>query len=465
MSTPDAITSRTAQTLRAVITGEVFLPGDPGYDQARRAWNLAVDERPAVVVEAGTTADTAEAIWFARSHGMRIAPQGTGHGSPPLEPLEGAMLLRTSRMRGVRIDPASRTARAEAGAVWQDVTVPAGEHGLAALAGTSPDVGVTGYTLGGGIGWLARRYGLASSSVTAAEIRTPDCYRIRADAEHEPDLFWAVRGGGGSVGVVTALEMALYPVRELYAGVLFFPIERSAEVLHAWRAWTAAVPDEVTSVGRIMRFPPLPEVPEPLRGQAFALVEAACLGDEHTGADLIAPLRRLGPQRDTFAAIPVPALTQLHMDPPQPVPALGDGAFLDDFPSAAIDALVAVAGPDADTPLASVEVRHLGGALARPAPGGGALPSIDASYVMFAGGFTPTPELAAAVRGHTQAVKDTLAAWHAGYDYYNAAETPVPASAVLPPASYQRLQQIKETYDPDQVIISAHPVWPARVRS
>jgi FAD/FMN-containing dehydrogenase len=287
---------------------------------------------------------------------------------------------------------------------------------------------------------------------------TPAGRLRRADAGHDPDLLWAVKGGGGSAGVVTALQMSLYPVRELYAGALFFPIQRTAEVLHAWRAWTGTVPDEVTSLGRILRLPPLPEVPEPLRGRAFALVEAAYLGDAAAGAELIRPLRRLGPELDTFAMIAAPALQQLHMDPDQPVPAQGDGAFLADFPAAAIDALITVAGPDADTALASIEVRHFGGALARSAPDGGAQDKIDAKYGMFAAGFTPTPELAAAVRGHAQAVKDALAAWHASYDYYNFEETPAAASAVLPPASYHRLQKIKASYDPGQAIISAHPV-------
>jgi FAD/FMN-containing dehydrogenase len=275
MTTSNRIAGRDVGTLRTAVTGDVFTRGEVGYDEARRAWNLTTDERPAVVVVAGSAADVVQAVRFARSRGMRIAPQGTGHGSEPLEPLQDAMLLRTVRMRGVRIDPAARAARAEAGAVWQDVTVPAGEHGLAALAGSSPDVGVTGYTLGGGMGWLARRYGLAANSVTAAEIVTLDGRLRRADAGHEPDLFWAVKGGGGSVGVVTALEMRLYPVRELYAGALFFPIQRAAEVLRAWRAWTGTVPDEITSLSRILRLPPLPGVPERLRGRAFTLVEAA----------------------------------------------------------------------------------------------------------------------------------------------------------------------------------------------
>jgi FAD/FMN-containing dehydrogenase len=461
MITSSAIADRITETLRSALVGDVFVPGDPGYDQARRAWNLFTDQRPAGVVLAESATDVARAVQFARAHGMRVAPQTTGHGAAPLEPLDGAMLLKTARMRRVDIDPAARTARAEAGALWQDVTVPAGEHGLAALAGTSPDVGVTGYTLGGGLGWLARRYGLAANSVTAAELVTPDGNLVRADAGHEPDLFWAVRGGGG-VGVVTALEMTLYPIGELYAGTLFFPIQRAAEVLRAWREWTLAVPDEVTSEARLLRLPPLPELPEPLRGRAFVMVEAACLSDAGTGAELVRPLRRLGPELDTFAMIPAPALGQLNMDPDQPTPFQGDGALLADFPAAAIDALVDGAGPDAGALLTSVEIRHLGGALARLAPVGGAQPSIDANYLLVAVGITPTPDMPAAVRAQAHAVKDALAPWHADHDYYNSEENPAPARAVLPAASYRRLQKIKDACDPDQAIISAHPVGPTR---
>ena len=452
------------ETLRAVVAGGVFMLGEAGYDEARRVWNLAVDERPAVVVQAESAADVGHALRFARARGMRIAAQGTGHGAGPLESLEGAMLVRTSRMRSVRIDPISRTARAEAGAVWRNVTVPAAAYGLAALEGTAPDVGVTGYVLGRGIGWLSRRYGLAANSVTAVELVTAEGRFVRADADNEPDLFWALRGGGGGVGVVTALEMRLYPVRDLYAGALLFPIQRAAQVLRAWRAWTHTVPDVVTSLGRILRLPPLLEIPEPLRGRAFAVVEAACLADADTGRELLAPLRRLGPELDSFAIIAPPTLARLHMDPDQPVPFQGAGPFLSDFPAAAIDALVGLAGPDADTPLASVEVGHLGGALARPARGGGAQPSIDANYLLVAVGGMPAPGLAAAVRAQVRAVRDALGPWHAGYDYYNFEETPAPASAVLPPASHRRLQQIKAAYDPGQAIISAHPVQPSRLR-
>ncbi|MDR2984804.1 MAG: FAD-binding oxidoreductase [Nocardiopsaceae bacterium] len=461
MNTEGAFASRDLEALRSAIAGQVFVPDQTGYDQARQAWNLAVDEHPAVVVVAESAPDVVEAVRYARAQGMRVAPQGTGHGAAPLEPLDDAMLLRTTPMRQVEIDPAARTARAEAGAVWQDVIGPSAEQGLAALAGSSPNVGVAGYTLGGGLGWLARSYGLAANSVIAADLVTPGGDLVRADADHEPDLFWAVRGGGG-VGVVTALEMRLYPIRELYAGDLFFPIERAAEALHAWRDWTATVPDNVTSIAHILRLPPLPELPERLRGRAFAIIEAACLSDAETGAELIRPLRQLGPEMDTFAMIPASALGGLNMDPSQPVPGEGDGAFLADFPAAAIDSLVAAAGPDVETPPNSVEVRHLGGALARPVPGGGAQPSIDASYLIYAVGASPMPDLADSVRARMQAVTNALAPWHASYDYYDFEDAPATAAAVLPPASYGRLQEIKAARDPDQVIISAHPAWPTQ---
>ncbi len=460
-----AVSSRVAETLQSAITGDVFVPGQRGYDEARRAWDLATDQRPAVVVVVRSAADVVQAVKFARSQGVRIAPQGTGHGSEPLESLAGAMLVRTLPMRQVAIDPVTRIARAQAGAQWQDVVAPAGAHGLAALAGTSPNVGVAGYTLGGGLGWLARRHGLAANSVTAADIVTPDGRLVRADGDHEPDLLWAVRGAGGSVGVVTALEMTLYPVPELYAGALFFPIQRSSQILYAWREWTGTLPDEVTSLGRILRTPADPAVPGRLRGRAFVVVEAACLGDPAAAAELIKPLRELGPELDTFEVIPAPALGRLHMDPGQPVPIEGDGALLADAPAAAIDTLVSLAGPDAGTLLSSIEVRHLGGALTRAVPGGVAQPDIGAGYLMYGSGPTPTPDLKDAVRARARALKDALAPWQAGYDEFNFRDSAAAAGSLLSPASYRRLEEIKTRYDPGQAIISAHPVWPARARA
>jgi FAD/FMN-containing dehydrogenase len=447
--------------LRATVAGDVYAPGEPGYDEARSAFNLALDLRPAAIVVAESAADVVNTVRYARSAGLRVAPQGTSHGASALGGLENAILLKTTRMRGVEIYPATRTARVEAGAEWQDVTVPAAEHGLAALAGSAPDVGVVGYTLGGGLGWLARRYGMSANSVAAVEIVTPDGELVRADKRHEPDLFWAVCGGGGSVGVVTALEIVLYPVREVYAGALFFPLERAAEVLHAWRDWTDTVPDEVTSVGRMLQFPPIPEVPEPLRGNSFAVIEAVYLGDEFEGAELIRPLRELGPAMDTFAMIPAPALQQLHMDPPEPVPYDGDGIFLADAPTGAIDAMVAAAGPGSGSPLLSVELRHLGGALAE-GPADAAQGRIDAKFGMFAVGMAATPEMGEAVSSYVRVIKDTLAPWGAEFNYYNFAENQDGAGELLPSDSYRRLRQIKAKYDPGEMIVSVHAVRPAR---
>lgn len=462
---PQVLTSPAAQidvsALRSTILGDVYVPGDEAYDQARQAWNLYADQHPSVIVMAESAVDVVKAVDFARAEGLRIAPQGTGHGASSVGDLQGSMLLKTSRMRRVDIYPSSRTARVEAGAEWQDVTGPAAEHGLAALAGSAADVGVVGYTLGGGMGWLARRYGMAADSVTAVEIVTPDGRLVRSDANNEPDLLWAVRGGGGQVGIVTAIEFALYPVREVYAGVLFFPIERSEEVLQAWREWTATVPEEVTSLGRILKLPPLPDLPDFLSGKNFVVIEAAYLGDEFEGAELIRPLRELGPDMDTFAMIPAPALQGLHMDPPQPVPGQGDGTFLTDLTPAAVECLVAAAGPDSDVPLLSVEVRHCGGAMST-GPDGGAQSKIDAQFMVFGVGLTPTEEIAEAVRSGVRVLLETLAPWRAEFDYYNLREMAAGADAVLPAESYRRLREIKAKYDPHEMLITAHPVRPAR---
>jgi FAD/FMN-containing dehydrogenase len=392
---------------------------------------LTLDQRPALVALAESAQDVMEIVRFAHSVGLRMAPQGTGHGAPPLEDLGDAILLKTSRMRRVEIDADRRVARAEAGAQWQHVVLPAAEHGLAALAGTAPNVGVVGYTLGGGIGWLARKYGLSGNSVVGTEMVLPDGSLVRADETTEPDLFWATRGGGGGMGVLTAIEVALYPVRDLYAGVLFFPIERSAEVLHAWREWTESVPDELTSIGRIVQFPSIPTAPEPVRGNSFVLVEAAYLGEEREGAALVRPLRELGPTMDTFAMMAPPGLGALHMDPPEPVPARGDGMLLAADPVGAIGAVVGVAGPGSGSPLLSVELRHLGGALAR-AIDGSPQTTLAGTCAVGAVGLAATPEMGEAVGRHVRRVKDALAPWRAAYDFFNFLDGPADGDAVLP---------------------------------
>jgi len=444
--------------LRTQVAGIVSVPGDQDWDEARRAWNLAVDQRPAAVVQAESVEDVKAAVDFAREHGLQVAPQGTGHGAGGLGSVEDTILIKTHRLRAVSVDPTARIARAEAGVLWQDVTAAAAEHGLAALAGSSPDVGVVGYTLGGGMGWLGRKHGFATNSVTALEVVTADGRIVRASAEVEPDLFWALRGGGGSFAIVTAVEFALYPIPEVYAGVLFFPIERASEVLNAWRTWVEDVPDEVTSVGRVMQFPPFPDVPEPLRGRAFALVEATVIGDEDAGEELLRPLRELGPAMDTFTMRPVETLQELHMDPKQPVPGAGDGMLLAELTAETIEAFVRITDPANGSPLVSAEIRHLRGALGRPSPAHGALSALDAGFAVFAVGVAGDPASKQRVERHLDTLIDALQPWDAGSVYFNFADRPTDAGRLYQEHVVHRLRRVKAAYDPSGLIHSSHAV-------
>src|SRR3954452_20673085 len=445
-------------------TDALVLPHEPGWNEARLAWNLAVDQQPAAVARPESAEDVAAVVRWARSQGLRVAPQGTGHNAAAMGSLAHTVLVKTERMRGVTIDPVGRSARVEAGVLWAEVSEAAAEHGLAALAGSSPDVGVVGYSLGGGISWLARKHGLAGNSVTAIELVNAEGELVRADAQNEPELFWALRGGGGSFGVVTALEFTLYPIPEVYAGVLFFPLERGAEVLRAWRRWLEDVPDEVTSVGRFLQFPPIPDIPEPLRGGSFVVVEATSLLGEQATDELLRPLRALGPAMDTFATITIEQLKHLHMDPEHPVPGAGDGMLLGDFTDEAIEAVVAAAGAGSGSPLLSVEVRHLGGALGRMQPGHGALATIEAGFAMFAVGISMTPEMGAAMKAHVEIVHAALASWDAGRDYLNFTERRERGERLFGGATYRRLQTVKGQVDPEDVFRSNHPVRPPAAR-
>src|SRR4051812_35092632 len=454
--------STTVDALRERLAGEYVTPEDANWDEARLAWNLAVDQRPAAVAVPETVEDIVEVVDYARQNGLRVAGQSTGHNAHPLaEGLEHTVLIKTQRMRDVRIDAAARVARVEPGTLWADVTQPANEVGLAPLAGSSHDVGVTGYVLGGGISWLARKYGLAANSVIAIELVNADGDVIRASSVENADLFWALRGGGGSFGIVTAIELRLYPVKELYAGWLIFPMERADEVLNAWRDWVDTVPDEVTSVGRLLQIPPLPDIPEPLRGRRLVVVEAAMIMSEDEAAKLLKPLRRLGPEMDTFATIPATELQELHMDPPQPVPGLGDHMLLRDLTRAGIEQLVEVAGHASTSPLLSVEIRHLEGALGRPAPGNGATPALDARFAMFAVGMTMDPVMTAAVRAYLPVVKAALARYDSGREYLNFAEHSTDPRRLWSPMAYKRLRRIKREHDPLDIFRANHPVMTA----
>jgi FAD binding domain len=444
-----------ARELARRIDGAVVVPGDERWDEARQAWNLAVDQRPAAVVIPESVGDVLEIVGFARETGLRLAPQGTGHGGAALGSLDDTILVKLHRLRGVAIDPDSMIARAAAGTIWIEVVEEAGRHGLAALAGSSPDVGVVGYTLGGGLSWLGRKHGIGANQVTAIELVTADGRLRRVDRENDPDLFWALRGGGGNFGVVTAIEFRLFPIKEVYAGILWFPVDRAAEVLEEWRAWTDGLPDETTSVGRILQLPPLDEIPEPVRGKSFVVVEVIHCGSESEGREVVAPLRGLGPIMDTVELIPVQTLSHLHMDPEHPVPGSGDGMALDDLDSAAIDALVSTT---VGSPLLSVEIRHLGGAIGRSRAEHGALAAFDAPYLLFAVGIAPTPEAGHAVESAVKDLRAGLARLEAPHTYLNFAESKREAKTLWRETSFHRLRRILAAVDPQNLIRSNHEI-------
>jgi hypothetical protein len=450
----------TYSALSDVITGTVVAPGDRGWDAARQTFNVLTDQQPVAIVFPADEHDVVAAVEYARDRGLRIAPQATGHNAGPLGSLDETIIVHVSQLTEVSIDAEARRVRVGAGAKWELVTAQLSELGLAALHGSSPDVGIAGYSLGGGMGWLARKYGLQANSVTAIELVTADGRLVRTDAEHEPDLFWALRGGGGNFGVVTAIEFAVYPVAELYAGVMFFPFERSPEVLHAWAELLPTLPDEMMTWTAILHFPDIPDVPAPVRGGSFTIVFAAYEGSEADGRALLAPIRDLGPVMDTFAMVPPIALGELAMDPHDPLPYKTTHHLLGELGPDAVDELLAAAGPGSGSSLVMVQLRHMGGAMARVSPGAGARATLEGEVSLFGLGVIDSEEAAVAVESSLEVLYAALDPYRVG-DYPNFVEEPADASAFFDADTWARLREIKAAYDADDLFKGNHHIPPA----
>jgi hypothetical protein len=441
------------------ITGRIATPSDSDWDEARLAWNLAADLNPSAVAFVESAEDVAKVVSFAAKHELRVSGQGTGHGAVALAPLDDTILIKTERMRGIEVDPDARTARVEAGALVLELSEAAQTHGLSSMPGSAPDVGVIGFTLGGGLSWLGRRYGFACNRVKAIELVSADGEARTVDAENDPDLFWALRGGGGGYAIVTALHLDLVPIADIYAGALLFPAAVGAEAVRTYRDWAATVSDDVTSIVRFITPPPVPDVPEPLRGTPLLTIDAACIGDQAGGEATIAPLLEIGePIMSSFGQIPAEGLCRIHMDPEQPVPGLGNHQVIRELPDEAIDAFTGLAGPDSGSPLLLTELRQLGGALGREDAAGGALSHLDADFAMFGVGLPMTPELGQAIEGQLNRFEETMRPWAADGGYYNFAERPCDADAILPPEVCARLVEVKHRYDPDGMIVANHAV-------
>ncbi|MDR7252287.1 FAD/FMN-containing dehydrogenase [Nocardioides sp. BE266] len=450
---PDSTPLPTADALRGLAGGAVHLPGDPLYDEARMPWNLQVDEHPAAVAYPADPQEVARVVRAAAASGLRVAPQGTGHGAPPLAGrLSDAVLLRTSAMTGLVVDGAGRTARAEAGVLWGDVVARAGRVGLAGMHMSSPGVGVIGSSLGGGVSWYSRQHGLQCSAITAVELVLADGTFVRATDDQDADLLWAARGGTGGFGVVTALEFDLLPVRTAYAGMLAWDWQHAGRVLTAWADWTTGAPEAVTSVARIFQVPDDPDLPTDIRGRGMVMIDAVALGDAEAGARAIAALRALGPEIDTFALVPAADLAHLQLDPQEPTAVYANSVLVDGFPADAVEALVAVAGPGSGSQLLFVELRQLGGALRRPAPRGGALDHLPAEFLVLGVGLDVGTGWSA-VRADAMRILDSLAPWSSRASYLSMAYEAA-ARRGFAAAAYDRLLRIRQSVDPDGVFVT-----------
>lgn len=422
----------------------------PQLDRARLpAFNLHVRHHPDAVVRPTSAQEVGDVVRFARAHGLSVTAVGRGHGFASGIP--DGIAIDTSGLAGVRVDVTARTARVGAGTTWEQVIQATHAHGLAALAGSAPHVGVVGYLLGGGLGPVARTFGFAADHVRELTVVTASGAVCVVDESHHPDLFWALRGGKHGLGVVTEVVIDLFPLRALQAGGMFFDGADAEAVLHQFVGWTSALPDSVSTSVALLRLPPAPDLPEPIRGKNVVHLRVAVVGDEDADA-LLAPMRDVAtPLLDTVGEMPYAALGAIHADPVPPMPFVDGGMLLRVVDHATVDALLEVAGPDVETPLAAVELRLLGGAVAREPSWPNAVGGRDAGFSLHVVG-APVPELLEdVVPMSVRAVLDRLEPWSTGThqaNFVGGANAPDALASSWPGPVAERLARIRLDHDP-----------------
>lgn len=452
----------TLADLPMALRGRMLLPGDDGYPDAVAGFNLAVTHRAPVVVAARCAEDVAAAVRYASGAGLPVAVQATGHGAH--QSFERCMLINTSGMDTFAIDPGARTATVGAGVKWRAVLDAAAEHGLAGLCGSTSDVGVVGFTVGGGLPVLGRAFGFAAERVHSLQVVTADGVIRYVDAEHEPELFWALRGGGGNAGIVTSMTFELLPLARVYGGGIFFRGEDAATVMAAYAEWVRTVPDELCSSLAFLRLPPFPEIPAPLRGQFTMHLRICYPGDPAEGERLVEPMRSCAPAViEMLHELPYQELDLIHQDPDHPVPFTETGGLLAELDRATIDTLVAQAGPQSQCPLLLVEVRHLGAALARQPKLEDAVGAREAAFSLTAVGMLAGPA-AGAVQPALAGLSAALAPHTTGRTFVNLhghpGDEPDRARAWAP-EQYARLRRVKGRYDPGNTFRFGHAISPA----
>jgi FAD/FMN-containing dehydrogenase len=453
--------------LAGQVAGPVLRPGDEDYAGEAAGFNLAFRHEPALIVGAANARDVQEAVRFAGAFGLPVAVAATGHG--PSVAADGAVLITTGRMTGMTVDPARRVARVEAGVRWRQAVDQAAAAGLAPLCGSSPTVGVVGYTLGGGLSvTMSRARGWASDHVRSLDVVTADGELRHVSADSGADLFWALRGGKSNFGVVTAMEFALFPVTRLYAGGLFYSGAHTAAVLRAFRELTARAPDELTSSVALVRMPNRPDIPTFMRGTLSVNLRFSYLGGAAEGRELAAPLRAAAPALiDTLMEREYATFDVISPGGTVPASSFDRMVLLDDLTKETTDALVELAGPDADTPLTVIDIRQLGGALrARTGPPS-AVRRPGAGFVLFALGQAPV-EQADVIWDAGRTLLNGLRPWLSDRKHGNFLTAPDALSeprSAFDEADYDRLREIKAAYDPGnmfRVNFNIPPRLPAR---
>ncbi|MBZ0292890.1 MAG: FAD-binding oxidoreductase [Anaerolineae bacterium] len=438
--------------LRRQVAGSVLTPDDAAYEQTRLTWNRSTNHYPALILVPRHADDVAAGIHFAREAGLGVAVQSTGHGTQ--YPADDNLLIVTSQMDSVQVDPEACIAQVEAGVIWQQVLDKTTPHGLAPLLGSSPHVGVIGYTLGGGIGWLARRYGLAADSVRWIDIVTADGVLKRASSAENSDLFWGLRGGGGNFGVVTAMAFDLYPVETVYGGSLIYSGAVARDALRFYREWIETVPDELTSSITVLKIPSLPQVPEAMRGTIQVIVRAAFVGPATEGAAWMQPwLDWHSPVSNQLHEMPFAEIDTISNDPTQPTAGLGSNEMVDKLSDELIDVIIQYVTNPA-SPLTFTELRHAGGAIARVPVDFNAISNRDARLYLQMAGLVPTAEAYAAVKAYIRGYREALRPYVQGGVYLNftkGSEEDHRAKDAFSTANYARLLNLKARYDPENL--------------
>jgi FAD/FMN-containing dehydrogenase len=444
-------------SLRLVVSGRLVTPADADFQDVRTPWMVNVDQQPAAVLEVADVGDVVEAVRFAAAHGASVSAQPTGHA--PRTTLDGTLLLRTRALQGIEVDRVRGTVSVGAGVKWGELCAALDGTGLMALAGSNPDPSVVGLILGGGVSWFTRAHGFTANSVVSLDVVDPSGELVHVTRASDPDLFWALRGGGGDFGIVVRLELALFDAPEMYGGQLLWPVEHAPAVLKSFRDLALVAPRELTMWAHVLHFPPIPDVPEPLRGRSFVNVAATYLGSAQMAEILLWSLRDAAPvEMDLMQAITPSGLDAVAAEPTEPMPAIEHSMLLTGLDDEAIDDLCAAVTDPRTCPLMFVQIRGLGGAFADDSTAGGAVRPVTEPFQVFSLGVPAVPELAAAIPHAFAAVDAALGRLASGRRMPNFIGEGQDDATGYDAERLARLQATKRERDPKGVIRSNKPM-------